>query len=177
MKRRRKGSSNFGRKVRRGQFAYIKMQKNKQLQKQSGDKEIISCHMANSVDHVNKKKSLSPPQLIQQSNKANMSASQGVIQTRNDKQTKQPANRNETEKLANDLDEMIIEEENAILFNTYHNQDPTMKTAIAYVYRRVMNAPPPTEWDGVDGRINCYTKTFEYRQSKKENYQVSVRAM
>ena len=165
LKRRRKGSSNFGRKIRRGQFAYLKMQRNKLLPTQSGDKETISFNKANSVDHVKKRRSLSPPQSIQQSNKE---ASQGVIQTITNKQLReQPATVKETENVANDVDEMMIEEENAILFNTYNNQDPTMKTAIAYVYRCVMNAPPPTEWDGVDGTITAIQNHLKIDRKKR----------
>ena len=42
-----------------------------------------------------------------------------------------------------------------------------MKTAIAYVYRCVMNAPPPTEWDGVDGTITAIQNHLKIDRKKR----------
>ena len=149
-KRRKKNSSNFGRRVRRGKYGYSKMQKKDHNHPSStgDDKDNNSCSNNSNENVATKKSSSSPPQLIEQI-QTTTNASRRVIHTSHTNKTNQtlPVARNDgrTKELVNKIDDMLIEEENNMLFHTYRNQDPVMRTSIAYYFRHVLKAPPASE--------------------------------
>ena len=140
-KRRRKGTSNFGRRTKRV-FAYTKSTTIRSPQ--AGDEDNKSSINANIMHIDSKKVSPSPPQQTRAHISTNRQASSGVIQTKRNltrPTNSTPVSRAESNQVSA-LEEMMIQEENAILFATHHNTNPTLRTSISYNYRHVLSAPP-----------------------------------
>ena len=132
-KRHCKGITNFGRRVKLI-FAYTKS--NLICSPKASDKDNNSSINANNVDIDSKKVSPSPPQQTRADISTNRQASSGVIQTKQNKTS--PTNDTfvvcgESNEFSA-LKEMIIQEENTILFATHHNTNLTLRTNIAYYY-------------------------------------------
>ena len=60
----------------------------------------------------------------------------------------------------NDNDLILVHQENNILFPNFKRDNQVERLVIAYGYCFVLNAPPPEEWDGVDGSLSKVCAMF-----------------